>query len=152
MGKSNYCPSGEYTDQWYVDYDQFTWDTPSGEPELDYKAYIDVMDEALREIEERFPSFTIVTEKKYGDRYWSEEYQLENKLFRIGLADNEWSGALFIQMRDDLEPEQQNLARKHFESYTSAIRQVMLKIFGEISIRTGAYTSRTIRLEDEVAS
>ena len=148
MGRGNYCPAGDCTDQWYVEYDQYDIigedETPTGE--RDYDLMMEDFDLALRAIIKRFPSFDYVN-GVYGDRYWDEEYRLENKLFRIGIADNTWSLALFLQMRRDLEPDQETLARRHFAAYSKAILTIMLETFGQISLRSGAWCSRTVRLE-----
>ena len=38
MGRGNYCPSGELTDQWYIDYDGYVWDDDEHEEwERDYE-------------------------------------------------------------------------------------------------------------------
>jgi hypothetical protein len=148
MGRGNYCPSGECADQWYVDYDGYRYDEEEGErcEEIDFDLLQDDMNQALEAIKKRFPSFQ--NDEKWGDGYWGEKYLLSNKLFRIGMADNQWSAVLFLQMRDDLYPEQENLAGKHFSAYASALRQIMLEVFGEIHIRTSAWTSCAIRRED----
>lgn len=146
MGRGNYCPSGECSDQWYVDYDDYSYETDC-DYEIDYELLMEDMDRALEAIKKRFPSFHETD--KWGDQYWCEQYRLENKLFRIGTADNQWSGVLFLQMRQDLWIEQETLARRHFDQYSKAIRQIMLETFGKISLRRGAWCSRTIKLGEE---
>ncbi len=153
MGRGNYCPSGECSDQWYVEYDQYDIIDENEEPtgEYDWSLMMEDFDRAFEAIQKRFPSFEKVDDK-WGDRYWGEQYRLENKLFMIGIADNTWSLALFIQMRKDLWIEQENLAKRHFPEYSKAILQIMLETFGEIGLRNGPWCSKTIRLVQEGAA
>ena len=153
MGRGNYCPSGDCWDVWYVDYDKYEYDEEEDEhyQGVDYELICEDMHKALESIRKRFPSFEKV-DGEWGSRYWGEEYCLKNKLFRVGLADNTWSMALFIQMRDDIWIEQENLAKRHLPEYSKAILQIMLETFGEISIRSGAWCSRTVRLGEEVSA
>lgn len=152
MGRGNYCPSGECADQWYVDYDNYRYDEDEDEhyEGIDYEELMLDMEQVLEAIKKRFPSFR--DDVKWGDGYWGEEYRLSNKLFRIGTADNQWSAVLFIQMRQDLWIEQETLAKRHLPEYSKAILQIMLETFGEISIRSGAWCSRTVRLGEEVSA
>lgn len=149
MGRGNYCPSGEVTDQWYIDHDLYQIEDEAEEYEIDYDLMRDDVSEVMDAIKQRFPSF--YDDEKYGDGYWGEQYMLENKLFRIGTADNQWSEAVFIQMRDDLWPEQENLARQHFPRYCEGIKKIMLEFFGEIHLRNGPWMSEVLKKEEALA-
>lgn len=146
MGRGNYCPKGEVTDQWYIDHDLYLWDDDEhDEDEVDYDLMLDDIDTLMISIRHRFPSFHKI--KEWGDNYWGEKYLLENSYFRIGIADNQWSEAVFIQMKDDLWPELENLAIRHFDEYRKGIARLMLDMFGTIYLRSGPWTSSRVSLE-----
>ncbi len=150
MGRGNYCPGGQVADQWYIDYDGYRWnDEEHHDYEIDEMLLDFDIDTILNAVKERFPSFS--TADKYGDGYWAEHIRLENRFFRIGTADNQWSCAVFIQMKDDLWPEEENLARHHFQRYCDGIKAIMLDHLGEISLRCGAWCSRTLKKEEVLA-
>ena len=150
MGRGNYCPSGEATDQWYLDHDFYMWnDDEHEEFEIDWDLLGYDIDDVLADVKKRFPSFYSIDE--WGDSYWGERFLLENKFFRIGRADNEWSEAVFIQMKDDLWPEEQNLANRHFKSYCDGILAILLDHLGQISLRCGPWMSKTLKKEEVLA-
>lgn len=147
MGRGNYCPKGELTDQWYIDYDGYLWDDEEhDEYERDYDLLEDDVDAIMVSIRKRFPSFYPAV-MEHGDGYWGEKFRLENSFFRIGTADNEWSEAVFIQMREDLWPEEENLARRHFPRYCEGIKKIMLETLGTIYLRNGPWMSSKLTLE-----
>ena len=79
MGRGNYCPKGEVTDQWYIDHDLYLWDDDEhDEDEVDYDLMLDDIDTLMISIRHRFPSFHEI--KEWGDNYWGEKYLLENIL------------------------------------------------------------------------
>lgn len=150
MGRGNYCPSGELTDKWYIDYDGYVWDDDEHEEwERDYELLEEDVCQIIEAIEKRFPSFSSID--TWGSNYWGEHFRLENKFFRIGTADNEWSQAVFIQMKDNLWPEEVNLASRHFQTYCDGIMSIMLDTLGEISLRCGAWCSRTVKKGEALA-
>lgn len=152
MGRGNYCPMGQLTDQWYIDFDRynFTEEDDGGKYSwFDEELLDEDLGNVMTEIEERFPSFCRCEKNpttKYG-YYWYEHVWLENKLFEIGTADNQWSQAIFIREKDNLEPEQYNLAGKHFEEYRNGIQDILLDYFETISLRAGAWCSSTLTRE-----
>ena len=152
MGRGNYCPVGELTYQWYIDYDRYKEKDEDGEDEYewfdDYMLNDDV-GEIINRIEKRF-SFFCRYEKHGVSRhaqYWNEYIWLKNKFFEIGVADNDWSYAFYIRENDELEPEELNLARKHFEEYKRGIQEILLDYYYEISLRNGAWMSSTLKKE-----
>ena len=84
---------------------------------------------------------------EFGDGYWCEKFRLENSFFRIGTADNEWAEAVFIQMRDDLWENEENLAARHFESYQRGIQKILLEMHGTIYLRNGPWMSSKLTKE-----
>lgn len=121
MGRGNYYASGDHAAQWYVDY----------EP--------DILEDAFREIEERFASF-------YKQDKWfrrDSHILLENDLFYVGIADNEHTIAVFLSSKDDGVTD--GLAARHFNAYEKGILNILLSFFGEVYVPTSSWTSRKIQ-------
>lgn len=143
MGRGNFLPIGIMTDQWYIDYERY-W-LYSEEEDEDSDPYFDditrdiELEEVMMKIKERFPSFVEV--EKSVDSYWGQVILLENELFDIGVADNEWSMAIWISERRDKDDSVLPLAMGHIENYKREIRRILLNYFGEISLRNGAWMS-----------
>lgn len=121
MGRGNYYASGDYAAQWYVEY----------EP--------DILKEAFREIEERFPSFH--KQDKWIRR--DSHVLLANDLFCIGLTDNEHTVAVFLSSKDDGVTD--GLAARHFETYKKGILNILLSFFDEVYVPTSSWTSQKIQ-------
>lgn len=121
MGRGNYYASGDHAAQWYVDY----------EP--------DILEDAFREIEERFASFY-----KQDKRFRRDSHiLLENDLFYVGIADNEHTIAVFLSSKDDGVTD--GLAARHFNAYEKGILDILLSFFGEVYVPTSSWTSRKIQ-------
>ena len=121
MGRGNYYASGDHAAQWYVDY----------EP--------DILEDAFREIEERFASF-------YKQDKWfrrDSHILLENDLFNVGIVDNEHTIAVFLSSKDDGVTD--GLAARHFNAYEKGILDILLSFFGEVYVPTSSWTSRQIQ-------
>lgn len=121
MGRGNYYASGDHAAQWYVDY----------EP--------DILEDAFREIEERFASF-------YKQDKWfrrDSHILLENDLFYVGIADNESTIAVFLSSKDNGTTD--GLAAWHFGAYEKGILDILLSFFGEVYVPTSSWTSRKIQ-------
>lgn len=154
MGRGNYCPMGKLTDQWYIDYDNYSYHEE--EDDADYVVYegydYDLCEEdiynAMSEIQKRYPSFQPCDKYSNSEhgRYWGEHILLENSFFEIGMADNSWSAAIFIKERDDIECS--GIAERHFKEYCDGIKNLLLNLFGEIYLRNGAWMSSVIRKEE----
>lgn len=121
MGRGNYYASGDHAAQWYVDY----------EP--------DILEDAFREIEERFASF-------YKQDKWfrrDSHILLENGLFYVGIADNESTIAVFLSSKDNGITD--GLAAQHFRAYEKGILDILLSFFGEVYVPTSSWTSQKIQ-------
>lgn len=70
---------------------------------------------------------------------------LENKCFYIALEDNEWSIAVELLIKEDANI---NLQRKNAANFGKGIRDILLKNFDTIHIRTSAWTSSELTKED----
>nr|DAZ21748.1 MAG TPA: hypothetical protein [Caudoviricetes sp.] len=121
MGRGNYYASGDYAAQWYVEY----------EP--------DILEEAFREIEERFPFFH--KQNKWIRR--DSHVLLANSLFYIGIADNEHTIAVFLSSKDDGVTD--GLAARHFETYKKGILNILLSFFDEVYVPTSSCTSQKMQ-------
>lgn len=149
MGRSNYVARGDYADQWYIDYDGYYTPGIDEQGEETEESFFDddLMNEdisaIMAEIEKRFPSFRHCD--KWGNYYEGREnhFLLENSMFYVGIADNGWSMAIFIQGKDeDISWNGlQGLAGKHFSNYAEGIKTVLLQMFGAIYTSHGGWTS-----------
>ena len=121
MGRGNYYASGDYAAQWYVDY----------EP--------DILEEVFHKIEERFASFR--KQDKWIRR--DSHVLLANNIFYIGIADNEWTVAVFLSSKDNAVAD--SLAARHFNTYEEGILNILLSLFGKVYVPTSSWTSRKIQ-------
>lgn len=151
MGRGNFCANGKNSDQWYIDnewYEEPELDEngeETGETWIDYDFQLeDVEENILKAIEKRFPSFR-KTEKTV-DHYWGKSYKLENELFSIGIADNDWSLAVFIEENEENVSWNgyHGLAEKHFQQYREGIEKILLESYGSIYKRGTAWTSHKV--------
>lgn len=124
MGRGNYLANGgNYSYQWYVDNDVWDWDFDA---------------ENLRAmLAKRHKSFGACD--KWIDR--ESHAFAQNRLFYVGIADNESSVAIFISPRDDGFV--RGGQRRHFPRYRAGIEQILVSQFGaqNVRIRTSAWTS-----------
>ena len=119
MGRGNFCASGDLAMQWYIDYDQFT----SEDGEYDELFQHEMVNyEMVSQIMKRYPSF------------WKTN------------ADNENTLAVFISSKDEFGTGR--MAIRHFEGYKKGIQKILLELFGEIYVRTSAWTSARITKEE----
>lgn len=135
MGRGNYYASGDYAMQWYVSYEHDI-------PEDEFVSEL-VKKEVMHQISTRYPSF-------WKTDIWirrDSHVLLENRLFYIGLADNENSIVIFLSSKDESSTE--GLARRHFSMYKKGILDILLKLFGEVCLPTGSWTSRKISLSSQ---
>lgn len=153
MGRGNYCARGDYADQWYLDYDNYytpMYDAETGEETEETFFDQDLLDEdisvLMQAVEKRFPSFYPCD--KWGSYYEGSEnhFLLENEMFYVGVADNEWSAAIFIQGKDDEISYKgiDGLAGKHFANYAENLEKILLDMFGAVYRRNGAWMSSKI--------
>lgn len=77
---------------------------------------------------------------------------LENKLFYICVEDNEWSLAVELIQKDGYSDCQNawliGLQRRHYQEYLDCMKKALLSRLPGIGIRTGAWTSGTIKREE----
>ena len=139
MGRGNFCASGDLAMQWYIDYDQFT----SEDGEYDELFQHEMVNyEMVNQIMNRYPSFWKTNAWIRRDAH----ALLENKMFYIGIADNENTLAVFISSKDEFGTGR--MAIRHFEGYKKGIQKILLELFGEIYVRTSAWTSARITEEE----
>lgn len=168
MGRGNVYVGGDYEGLYYVDNDhllvyrhkngeedsRLLKDIPYGEidtvwiyDEWDTTLQIEDLEECFcDQFKKRFSSF-----ERCGSRHWltnSSRAVLENRLFYIALEDNEWSMAVELIQKEDYYHPIEGLQARHYRGYLDGIRDVLLDIYGEVCVRTGAWTSGTIRKED----
>ena len=140
MGRGNFMARGTYATQWFIDYDNYRIEDNYG-GDTDDLALEDDVEWIMNSIQEKFPSFKRIDKRDnsmYG-RYWNMKVYLENKLFRIGIADNMWSYALYIERNTDYEYE--NLAATNYGKYVLFITQFLANTGLEVYLRNGAWMS-----------
>jgi len=90
----------------------------------------------------RFKSFT-TTNKWRGTTSYSSNRDcrvvLENEFFDIAIADNEWSAAWMLLEKEDIEDNVTPLMKRHYQSYLNAIKEALLKHWGEATEYGGAW-------------
>jgi len=167
MGRGNVCVSDDFEGLYYVDNDYLhiyrTTDTYPGEPEyksmgdLDYEEICSdnwEFDEIQSRIEledteinltaylkERFKSFVDCKKWIEHDRY----ALLENNLFYIAEADNQWSMAFMLIQKDHPYMDLSGLQQRHYQTYLDGIRDGLFEMFPTLGTYAGAWTSGTIR-------
>lgn len=158
MGKGNVCVFGKYEGLYYVDYDFINMYTCIDKKENlqeirecemkleDFGSY--TYDEILSDINyqdfkenfvadftEKYKSFTPCNEWISRDR----RAILENNLFYIALADNEWSVAVMLLQKEQCSLE--GLQARHFQNYLEGIKECLFNQFESLGIYGGAWTS-----------
>lgn len=177
MGKGNCSVFGSCEGQWYIDYsliDVYRRKTEGSDGEYEYRLGKDVelserddfvYDEEgsmierenfedcfCDEMSSKFPCFEPM-KKDYWLTWKTHEADgrvlLESKLFYIIVGDNEWSLAVKLIQKKDCYGEYlfEGLQKKHSPEYLAAMKEILLNMFGEVSYRTGAWTSGVIRKE-----
>lgn len=174
MGRGNVCVTGDYEGLYYIDRDHtdvyrrsdpmsdddpetrlmgdldhaeitgpdWVWDEWGSAEELD-----DVLECFKDSFTRMFPSFERVSPQKWIDR--STMAILENKLFYIGIEDNEWSEAVkLLQKEDPYSDSLSGLQKQHYQRYLDGMKKALLERLPSIGCYTGAWTSGTIKRED----
>lgn len=167
MGRGNVCVFGDYEGLYYVDRGYLDFYVPiDGEaddglfmeemnmndfPNYEYDEYIsrsyyeDFINEFVYLFCKKFKSFT-----ETGDDYG---VILENELFQIEIEDNQWSYAVkLIQKEDVYDDHLSGLQKKHYENYLDGMKNILLRMFPSIGCYGGAWTHRTIKREDVMAT
>lgn len=164
MGRGNVRTVGKYEGLYYIDNDDLLafariWGGGGLEAKLGSNLATTEMDAfeldeeltriRLEDIEQeivsglmaRFPSFIPCG-------CWVSKTQraiLENQLFYIAFEDNEWSLAVELMQKEGEYWDATGLQCRHWQTYLRGIRDTLLELFEHIHIRTGAWTSGTIR-------
>ena len=156
MGRGNVCVFGEYEGLYYIDNDHIhvyrDSEDMSDYPEtrlmgaLDYGELI-----GGRWLFEKASGDEWIRAGLYGDR--SRRVILESKLFYVCLEDNEWS--LAVELIQKEEPWglswMENLQKRLYEKYLDGMKKALLNRLPSIGIRTGAWTSGTIKRDEVMA-
>lgn len=142
MGRGNVCVNKENEGLYYVDYNNFRPWLEEENYEIDEYQLDDFKEEFIIEIKKRFKSFIDINEFENN-----KEILLRNNLFSIAIEDNEWSLAVELLETEDYydSPNLDGLRYKHSNNYLNGIKETLLDMFGEIGIRTSAWTSGTIK-------
>ena len=130
-----------------LDYDEVCgsdWELDVDETELSWQC-----DKANLKyyINKRFPSFLPCKENvKHIGR--DVEVIMENELFYIGIADNQWSIAIMLLQKDHWRYDASSLQKRHYQNYLDGIRDSLFMLYPELGVYAGAWTHGTIRRED----
>ena len=174
MGRGNVCVNGKYEGLYYIDRDHtdvyrrndlmsddeyetrlmgdlncaeissgdWLWDEEGSAVDLD-----DVLECFKDSFTEMFSSFKRVKPQKWIDR--STMAILENKLFYIGVEDNQWSVAIELLQKDDpYDDHLMGLQKRHYQRYLDGMKKALLERLPSIGCYGGAWTSGTIKRED----
>jgi hypothetical protein len=142
MGRGNVCVHGKYEGLYYVDYDNFYYETtdeddnPTGDREFD-QHYMDSSIANFKYAMAKDKVFTVCDRWRHRDIH----IVLESTLFEIAIVDNEWSYAVMLLQKEDAPV---GLQKKHYESYLRKIRDTLFQEFSKLGVYGGAWTSGTI--------
>lgn len=167
MGRGNVCVFGKYEGLYYIDRDhtdvyrrsdpmsddecetrlmgdldyaeltggEWVYDEWGSEEELD-----DVLECFKDSFIKMFPSFERTKPQKWIDR--STMAILENKLFYIGIEDNQWSEAVKLLQKEDLYDDHlEGLQKRHYQRYLDGMKKALLERLPSIGTYSGAWTS-----------
>ncbi len=73
---------------------------------------------------------------------------LENNLFYIAVADNQWSQAVMLVQKEHWCYDYSGLQKRHYQSYLDGIRDSLFEQFETIGTYSGAWTSGRISRKD----
>lgn len=149
MGRGNTCVFGDYEGLYYIDWDNFIaeYEDEYGNIVEDYdlqqEDWENSLEQFIDDFTEKFKSFSRCNE-------WisrEDKAVLENKLFYIAIADNEWSVAIKLIQKEQgyHDGNIENLQAKHYKTYLEGIKECLFNQFDELGIYTGPWTSGRIR-------
>jgi hypothetical protein len=149
MGKGNARVFGDYEGMYYVDRDNFSaeYEDEHGNIIQDYDFQREEWESSLykfiSDFTRKYKSFSKCN--KWIDR--DEKAVLENGLFYITVADNEWSMAIkLIQKEQGYDSGNlENLQAKHYKTYLNGIKECLFNQFEELGTYGGPWTSGRIR-------
>lgn len=172
MGRGNICVTGEYEGLFYIDNDYLhvyhrncddmsdfesecefrylgelgTEDMSSGEwsfSQMDSEEELNgILEHLASKMKQRFKRF------RNAD-YWIDDKRvfLENELFCLCVADNEWSAAVILLQKDHWNRNVQHLHGRYYQTYLDAIQRILLEIVPEICTYAGPWTHGVIKRE-----
>jgi hypothetical protein len=142
MGRGNTCVFGEYEGLFYVDWDNFS--SEYEDDDLWREDWENSLYQFINDFTQRFKSFSRCDEWISRD----DRAVLENKLFYIAVADNEWSIAIKLIQKGQEYYDGSNietLQAKHYKTYLDGIRDCLFNQFEELGTYTGPWTSGRIQ-------
>ena len=153
MGRGNACIHGEFEGLFYIDYDNFTCYTVDEDgnetEERDYDLEQELVEDSIINFKysfrKKYPVFDFYGEKRNG-----YGIILESGLFEIAIEDNEWSYAVKLLQREDLEFSAEGLQGKFYETYLKGIKECLFEQFDTLGVYSGAWTSGTIKKEEVI--
>lgn len=170
MGRGNVCVFRECEGLFYIDNDHLHEYRRVGEDgdEVEYRLMGDLSYEELTSgdwqfdewqshrnwedakqnlicaIKAKFPRFVRCDRWIGNDRY----ALLENNLFYIAVADNEWSQAVMLIQKDHWCYDFSGLQKQHYQRYLDGIRDCLFEQFDTLGTYGGAWTSGKISKAD----
>ena len=150
MGRGNTCVFGDYEGLFYIDWDNFgaEYEDENGNIVEDYdlqqEDWENSLEQFISDFTRRFNSFSRCDKWIGGDN----RAILENGLFYIAIADNEWSIAIkLIQKEQEYydDGNLENLQAKHYKTYLDGMKECLFNQFEELGTYAGPWTSRWIR-------
>ena len=110
------------------------WKYSHMESDDNWKNMIEIVQDS---ISKRFPSFYTADEWRDRDAH----VILESGLFQIAVVDNEWSAALCLLERTDVDDTGANrtFMRRHCDTYLEAMKQTLIDTWGEAIGYGGAW-------------
>jgi len=144
MGRGNTRVFGDYEGVYYIDWDNF-----SSEYEDDFwrEEWENSLYQFISDFTQRFKSFSRCNEWISRD----DRAILENKLFYVAIADNEWSIAIKLIQKEQeyyYDGNIENLQAKHYKTYLDGIRDCLFNQFEELGTYAGPWTSGRIRRQE----
>ena len=108
--------------------------------EYEFNNFVDTIVDGM---ENRFHSF-------FATDRWERDNHIicENNLFKVAIADNEWSYAVLLLEQDDTAVA--GLQGMHFARYFNELKNILLSTYPEIGIYDGPWTHKVIRRENNV--
>ena len=153
MGRGNTCVFGDYEGLYYIDWDNFNaeYEDDNGNIIEDYDLLREEWENSLyqfiSDFTQKFKSFSRCDEWIGGDN----RAILENKLFYVAIADNEWSIAIKLIQKEQeyyYDGNIENLQAKHYKTYLDGIRDCLFNQFEELGTYAGPWTSGRIRRQE----
>ena len=139
MGRGNTRVFGDYEGVYYIDWDNFSNEDDFWREE----EWENSLEQFISDFTRRFKSFSRCDKWIGGDN----RAILENGLFYIAIADNEWSIAIKLIQKEQeyYDGNLENLQAKHYKTYLDGMKECLFNQFEELGIYTGPWTSGRIR-------